>query len=441
MIIRARFVVTMDGPPIENGAVAVSGDQIVDVGKFGEIEAPGEVLDLGEQALFPGLINAHCHLDYTCLRGKIPRQNSFSAWIRAINAEKAKLSTEDYITSINEGFAEAKRYGTTAIANLEAFPELIAKIDEPIRTWWFAELIDVREPNRTNEIVDRAVISLKAAKNWGLAPHAPFTASVALYRYAGEVTERENTLLTTHLAESREELSMFCDASGSLYDFMQEIGRDMGDCGGTTPVSTFLNAIEEAVRDSPTPLRRSTRALRASAQGDGLFKQGSGARPEQGRRARNDKEWLVAHLNEVTEGDFELLEKLTNRFSVAHCPRSQAYFGHSLFQFEKLRSLGFKICLSTDSLASNDDLSLFGEMRTFQKNWPRVSPEEILSMVTVNPAEALGKPHALGRIRQDYFADLLAVPFGGSRRNLLDALIAYEDTVPWIMIGGEIGDL
>src|SRR6266571_9035187 len=98
MIIRARLVVTMDGPPIENGAVAVSGDRIVDVGKFSEIpkqHSTEEVVDLDDQALLPGLINAHCHLDYTCLRGKIPRQRSFADWIRAINAEKAKLSPED----------------------------------------------------------------------------------------------------------------------------------------------------------------------------------------------------------------------------------------------------------------------------------------------------------------------------------------------------------
>src|SRR4029453_11471989 len=74
MIIRARTAVTMDGPPIENGAVAISGNQIIDVGNFPEVSArhPGKkIVDLGEKALLPGLINAHCHLDYTCLRGKI----------------------------------------------------------------------------------------------------------------------------------------------------------------------------------------------------------------------------------------------------------------------------------------------------------------------------------------------------------------------------------
>jgi len=209
MIIRARIVVTMDGPPIENGAVAISGNQIIDVGSFPEVSARRsgqEIVDLGEQALLPGFINAHCHLDYTCLRGKIPPQQSFADWIRAINAEKAKLAQDDYVTSIAKGFTDAKRFGTTTIANLTAFPELIPRIDPPIRTWWFAELIDVRSPERANELVDLAIESLKSAQNWGLAPHALFTASKHLYRRCEEIAQRENALLTTHLAESREEM-------------------------------------------------------------------------------------------------------------------------------------------------------------------------------------------------------------------------------------------
>src|SRR4029453_4478108 len=204
MIVRARAVVTMDGAPIENGAVAVSGDRIVDVGKFPKVSARHsgqEIIDLGEQALVPGLINAHCHLDYTCLRGKIPRQKSFTEWIRAINAEKSKLSPQDYLISINEGFEEAKRFGTTTIANLTAFPELIRQVlAVPIRTWWFAELIDVRSADRANELCDSAGEFLKSEQNYGLAPHALFTASKNLYQRCEEAGEVN--LLTTHLAES-----------------------------------------------------------------------------------------------------------------------------------------------------------------------------------------------------------------------------------------------
>src|SRR5437667_11258888 len=175
MIIRAGTVVTMDGLPIDNGAVAVSGSRITNVGKFSEISATNsgeQIVDVGEQALLPGLINAHCHLDYTCLRGEISPQESFADWIRAINAKKAKLSSKDYLTSIDEGFAEAKRFGTTTIANLTAFPDLISQITSPIRTWWFAELIDVRAPERANKIVNLAIESLKSAQNWSLAQHA-----------------------------------------------------------------------------------------------------------------------------------------------------------------------------------------------------------------------------------------------------------------------------
>src|SRR5215468_1967919 len=159
MIIRARTVVTMNGPPIENGAITVCGNRIVDTGNFDEIKAchAGEVIDLGEQALLPGFINAHCQLDYTCLRGEIPPQKSFSDWIRAINTKKAELSPEDYIASIKDGFDEAKRFGTTTIANLTAFPELISQVQLPIRTWWFAELIDIRAPEHANELVDSAI--------------------------------------------------------------------------------------------------------------------------------------------------------------------------------------------------------------------------------------------------------------------------------------------
>jgi cytosine/adenosine deaminase-related metal-dependent hydrolase len=398
MIIRARTVVTMDGAPIDNGAVAISGNRIADVGKFDEITSgkAGEIVDLGEQALLPGLINAHCHLDYTCLRGKIPPQKSFADWIRAINTEKAKLSPKDYLASINDGFAEAKRFGTTTIANLTAFPELIPKISGPIRTWWFAELIDVRAPDRAGEIVELAIESLKSAHNWGLAPHALFTASKKLYRRCEEIARRNDILLTTHLAESQEEMEMFHDASGLLYEFLKSIGRPMNDCGSKTPLGLFVGA------------------------------PGDGALPN----------WIVAHLNELIESDFDSLERSETRFHVVHSPRSHDYFKHSRFPFEKLRALGFNICLGTDSLASNENLSLFAEMRAFQKEFPGVPPEEVLQMVTVNPARALRQENALGRIRRGCRADLISIPCSGTD-DVFAEIIAFEKAVDWILLNGK----
>src|SRR5438552_6566415 len=389
----------MDGRPIDNGAVVVSENRIIDVRKFDEIKKDnaGQIVDLGEQALLPGLINAHCHLDYSCLRGKIPPQKSFADWIRAINAEKAKLSPKDYLSSINEGFAEATRFGTTTVANLTAFPDLVPQIASPIRTWWFAELIDVRAPEQASELVDLAIESLKPAPKWGLAPHALFTASKNLYERSEEIARRENVLLTTHLAESREEMEMFHDASGPLYEFLKSIGRPMDDCGRGTPLELFLGA-------------RDGRAL---------------------------PRWIVAHLNELAESDFEQLERSKRQFHAVHSPRSHAYFKHSQFPFERLHSLGLNVCLGTDSLASNESLSLFAEMRAFQRSEPGISPDEILKMVTVNPAMALNQENTLGRIRPGFCADLIAIQ-SSEHDNPFEQIVGFDGSIDWIMVNGKL---
>jgi cytosine/adenosine deaminase-related metal-dependent hydrolase len=402
MILRAHTVVTMDGPPIDNGAVAISADRILEAGAFSQIKtrASGEIVDLGERALLPGLINAHCHLDYTCLRGKLPPPKSFTDWVRGINAERAKLSDTDYLDSIRAGFAEAKRFGTTTIANLTGVPQLVSQVEAPIRTCWFAELIDVRQPEAANAIVDLALEALKSAEHWGLAPHALYTASANLYRRCEEIARRENILLTTHLAESQEEMSMFRDGEGPLYDFLKDIGRDMADCAGRTPLEWFL---------------------------------GRAGSPNFARAIEVNRPYLLVHLNELTKDDFDLLARSETKFFVAHCPRSHEYFGHSPFQFDRLRELGLNICLGTDSLASNQDLSLFAEMRQFSKTFSGVSPAEILRMVTVNPARALRQENELGKICRGSKADFIAVPFSGG--DVFEEIVAFEGE-PWMMLHG-----
>ena len=377
----------MDGAPISNGAIAIAEDKIADVGGWAEVRSrnSGDVIDLGESMLLPGLINAHCHLDYTDLRGAIPPPASFAAWVRAINARKAAWREEDYLRSIANGIAEAAEFGTTTIANLEAIPSLIPKVaGAAMRMQWFAELIDVRGPISPEALaVD-------------LAPHAPYTASAELYRRTAALTREHAGLATTHLAESREEMAMFRDARGPLFDFMKEIGRPMNDCGGRTPLDVILDA-------------------------DVL-----------------DEHWLVAHLNELSGEDFVRLARAP-KFHIVHCPRSHAYFGHSPFQLHKLRELGFNICVGTDSLASNEDLSLLAELRQLRRNEPLLAARELIEMVTTRAAAALHRERAIGRIAPGYLADLIAIPFTGKADDAFENAVEFTGKTEWRMVNGEVG--
>jgi cytosine/adenosine deaminase-related metal-dependent hydrolase len=402
MIIRARVVAPMAGEPIDNGAVVVEGSKIAGVGRFAEVQRhhSGEVLDLGEQILLPGLINAHCHLDYTLLRGKIGPQQSFANWIAAINAAKAALSENDYIASIEAGLAEARQYGTTTLLNLEAFPELLPRLSRPpLRVWWCAEMIDVRQPVDAREVFGRLRDVLRSQPDWlggvGLAPHAPYTASSQLYREASEIARTEGIPFTTHLAESSEEMQMFRDASGPAYNFLKSIGRQMDDCGHETPLSFVIR----------------NQSIRA--------------------------DWIVAHLNELGEGDYELLAR-TPKFHIVHCPRSHSFFGHARFAFQQLRNLGFNICLGTDSLASNSSLSLFAEMRELLRTEPGLAPRDLVEMVTVRAAQAIGEESKLGQISPGFHADLIAIPFETAPRNSWDYIVAFERTVSWTMVNGRV---
>lgn len=402
MIIRSRVVVPMAGEPIDDGAVVVEGNRVTAVGRFADVQHDhsGEVLDLGEKNLLPGLINAHTHLDYTCLRGKIDRELSFADWIVAINTAKAALTEDDYVDSIAAGLAEAQEFGTTSLLNLEAFPELLPRLPRPpLRIWWCAEMIDVRKPVNAGDVFEALRDSFRSHHNWlggvGLAPHAPYTASAQLYAEASEIAQKEGVPFTTHLAESSEEMEMFRHARGPAYDFLKSLGRSMDDCGQETALSFIM------------------------------------------RKQSVSERWIVAHLNELGDGDFELL-KNAPRFHLVHCPRSHAYFGHAPFALARLREHGFNISLGTDSLASNSSLSLFAEVRELLRKEPWLSPREVLEMVTVNPAATLDQPDTLGQIRAGAYADLIAVPAMASVAGVYESIVGFEGAVPWVMVNGEV---
>lgn len=374
--------------------------RIVRVGAWNDLRCD-EAEDLGDQVLLPGLINAHCHLDYSGMRNAILQPSSFSQWVRRLNELKRIVTDDEYLEAIAFGFSELQKWGTTSVYNIESFPELMVRMPAPpLRTWWFYELLDIRSRVHTEDVVAGALAFFESRPLWlggfGLSPHAPYTTSLSLYELSRACCEEYAMPLMTHLAETSEEYEMFSSASGVLYDFLKPLGRDMSDTGGTTPVRHLLD---------------------------------SGALPVGS---------ILTHMNFVSEDDWELLSCRRSDFSVVHCPMCHEYFGRDVFPLERFREIGMNLCIGTDSLASNKALNLFEEMRTLMDKHPSVSPAEALAMVTVNAAAAIGLPGQIGELRAGAFADMIALPFNGGAAEVVDSVVAHQAPVQWSMVNGGV---
>lgn len=325
MIIRARYVLPMDGPPIRDGSVVVEGDRVAAVSCSGNVPD----LDLGDAVLFPGLINAHCHLDYTGMVGLVPWRGEFRDWILQITALKKQWTEEQFVASINRGLAESVRTGTTSVVNIECFPKLVARLSPtPLRVWWCVELLDLTWGEDSRRMVEDAARWLGSQPHGGLAPHAPYTTSAPLYRLAARTARERGWVLTTHVAESRGENKMF-----------------RGPCESVTLA--------------------------------GLGVLGPNC--------------LLAHANHVDEAEVESL--VHSGASVVHCPRAHRFFRRDAAPWELWRRHGVNVCLGTDSLASNESLDMRAEMRALTQLQAREVLEmaTVNAARALNCADKLGK--------------------------------------------------
>src|SRR5216684_2884179 len=227
-VLRARIVVPASHPPIEDGAVVVSGNHIVSVGRWRDVSraARSHVMDLGERALLPGLVNAHCHLDYTGMAGQISPTHKFTDWLKLITTNKGGWGYSEFAQSWIDGAQMLLRTGTTTVGDIEMVPELLpeAWTSTPLRVFSFLEMTGVKSRRPPAEIIREAldkIASLPAGHSRiGLSPHAPYSTTPEL----------------SHVAESGEEFDMFMHGRGGMFNWLARGGRDMSDCGLGSPV-------------------------------------------------------------------------------------------------------------------------------------------------------------------------------------------------------------
>lgn len=406
-ILRARVVLPMAGPPIPDGAVVIRGRRIQAVGRWRELCAGrGPKEDLGEVLLLPGLINAHCHLDYTHMAGQFPPPKLFSDWLKSITMVKASWSRADYAASWITGARMLMETGVTTVADVEAAPELLPDLWDatPLRVVSFLEMIGLtgrRTPKQiVREALGKAATLRHNRSSVGLSPHAPYSTTPDLLRLTARAARRKGCLVCTHVAESASEYEMFVHGRGQMFEWLRRSGRDMSDCGRGSPVRRLEHA---------------------------------------GMLAGNT---IAIHANYLGKGDAAILGR--RGASVAHCPRSHAYFGHQPFPLLTLLRAGVNVCLGTDSLATvlksrprSTELNLFEEMRVLAASQPTVSARTIVRLATVNGARALGLAGQAGVLSPGALADLIALPCAAKEGDWYETILEHHAKVGASMIEGQ----
>lgn len=381
------------------------GDRIEAIGTATELTRPTDAaaVDLGEVILLPGLVNAHCHLDYTHMAGQIAPSGSFTDWIKCITTLKGTWTTEDFRASWLAGADMLVRRGVTLVGDVEALPELLPEVWDrtPLRGISFLEMTGVKSRRDPSAILGEALAKAGALHHprWrpGLSPHAPYSTVPALLRLSGEAARARGWRATTHVAESVEEYEMFLHARGPMYEWLARNERDMNDCGGVSPVQHLE---------------------RHGLLGANL---------------------LAVHVNLLHPGDAERLA--THGVHVVHCPRSHAYFQHRPFARPGLERAGVNLCLGTDSLVTvhrhqDQVLDLFAEMRQMLTQAPGLDPAHLVRMATLNGARALGYDEWAGKLAAGGWADAIAVPFGGGAADVAEAVVHHAGDVTASQIAG-----
>src|SRR5256884_9488964 len=221
MFLRARVVLPVAQPPIDDGAVLVSGQRIEAVGRWKDLRSrgAGPVVHLGGTILMPGLVNAHCHLDYTDMAGEIAPTKRFTDWIKTITMAKAGRIYADFAQSWVRGAQMLLRTGTTTVADIEAVPELLPEVWQatPLRVFSFLELTGVKSRREPETILHQGIEKIESLPTRGaagLSPHAPHSTAPGLLRLSAAPARGKGRRLGTHGAESESEFASVLDARG-----------------------------------------------------------------------------------------------------------------------------------------------------------------------------------------------------------------------------------
>jgi cytosine/adenosine deaminase-related metal-dependent hydrolase len=373
-IYSARWVLPISAPPIENGAVAVEGQQIVGVGRRAEIvERFPEfcVVLLGEAVILPGLVNTHTHLELTALRGYLENEETdFFAWLRKLTiARLERMTPDDIRVSATWGACEAVRAGITCVddASDSAMMSMLALRDVGLRGIVYQESFgpDARLATENFEKLKNKLHELRGVESdlvrAGVSPHSPYTVCGPQLELSAELAHAEGLPLMMHAAESEAEVLFLREGCGPFAEGLAKRAIEWK----APEVSTIQYLKQIGILDT---------------------------RP------------LLAHCIRVDDADIESLR--SSGAKVAHCPKSNAKLGHGRAPFAKFVEAGIVVGLGSDSVASNNTCDILEEARfaalLSRAAGARISAEDALRVATFG-----------GELKEGAQADLAVVSLTG----------------------------
>ena len=402
MIFRAKYLIPNGSQTIENGAIAIHGSQIIDIGRYPTIRnvGTGPTRDLGEAVILPGLVNSHTHLELTNHGAFVERTAQLTNWLLQI-VRNQRWDKAWVDRAIQCGVEMSLAGGTTTLGDIHGFGQSAQTLkDTPIRKVAFFETTGF-SPERSQVGTKQIDTHLEAAPEpdslftVGVSPHAPYSTAASLYRHCSELALSRGLPLCTHLSETQEEIEFLASGTNAFADLL----------------TTLQIPMEDWTPPNQTPVQH-MKALGVLA-----------TRP------------LLAHCNYLTDGDIQSLAECGA--SVVFCPRSHHYFYHTDHPLKRLLSAGVNVAIGTDSLASNWSLSMLDELRFLGKAWDSLPPETLLDLVTINGARGL-QLRQVGKLERRWQADFIAIELRNSGQPIIEQILDESACNLLTVVGGKI---
>jgi cytosine/adenosine deaminase-related metal-dependent hydrolase len=385
-VVSADWVLPVEGPPIEAGAVVIDDGRILAVGTAEDL---GEGTRHDDSVIVPGFVNAHSHLEYAVYGGFGDGLGDFAEWITLHIQRKARIGWDEYVDVAKLGVAQCLASGVTTVGDCSySGATAVACAELGLRATVYLEVFG-SDPTRALEhfaaIRDRVADSFSARVRPGVSPHAPYSVSIELYEACAEL----GLPVATHLSESPSEVAYLLTGAGAWGGYKDLLVAPPGKTG------TQLLAEHDLLGPNV----------------------------------------VAAHCVVLDADEIRLLASTGT--GVAHCPRSNAELGCGVAPLAELRAAGARVGVGTDSPASAPSFDFFEELRSVvlsaraRAARPDVlSACEALELGTLGSARALGLDGEIGSLVPGKRADLAVVSLEGS------AYLPWEDPAGALVFGG-----